>query len=383
MAREYLDWSTFDTPSSAIDLLSNTIRKGIDYDAFGERKVWQAMVLSPPQRIANTAASGLGVPVKEGVNINSPMFRFKARLLGENSPHLSLPNPCDMSVNSDPRFVESVVELHINVVFCKTGTADPPNNGDLILVELEQNDISYNLQQATFVKTIARNVSSEPLFGTKGCAVTFDVFENENLYIDSPLPIGQGKTDFIPVGENIIISKPMVSFITAMRDILTKEQISVVYITSGVRTPEAQARAISTKRSLHKCEGGITGKPSSGSPCWPIYKLYAQKTLISEVLRAPNSIQQMANVLQNQVSNSKFLSRHMRGMGIDLRTRNLHESQIELIKDTAKSLGGNAQYEGDPPHLHIGIPAGFKSGGSSVADNSSTQNESAASETTS
>ena len=54
MARDYIDWTAFDTPEASIDLLENSIRKGIKYDAYGEKKVFQAMVLTAARRITNT-----------------------------------------------------------------------------------------------------------------------------------------------------------------------------------------------------------------------------------------------------------------------------------------------------------------------------------------
>jgi hypothetical protein len=49
----------------------------------------------------------------------------------------------------------------------------------------------------------------------------------------------------------------------------------------------------------------------------------------------------------------------MSGRGIDFRTRTLTKEQIEIVKQAVVSLGGRANFEGDPQHLHVGIPAGF------------------------
>ena len=54
MAKQYIDWTDFSTPEESIDLISNSIRKGIDYDGYGEKTVFKAMVLTPTIQITNT-----------------------------------------------------------------------------------------------------------------------------------------------------------------------------------------------------------------------------------------------------------------------------------------------------------------------------------------
>ena len=358
--RKYLDWRYFDTPEMAIDLLENAVRDSVDFDAHGDQKVWRAMVLSPARRISNTEGAGIGVVNKEGISVSSPMYKFKARLLGENSPHMLIPDPCDLAINSDPRYVEAIIEMHIDVIFVKTGMVDPPTNGDIILVELKKNDMSYDLQKATFLRSVARNVSAEPFMSTKGCSLTFEMFDDLDLFVDTPLPTGGGYVDIIPVSKQIVISQAGANFITMLREKISQDAIRLIYVTSGVRTPEAQARAIAKKRELHKCDSAIAGKPAPGSPCWPIYKLYAQKELILQALRVPNSIPEMQKVFARQVGQQKFLSRHMRGRGLDLRVSNLNPEQIQIIKTAVEELNGNYQYENDPPHIHIGIPSQIK-----------------------
>ena len=182
-----------------MDLLENSIRKGIKYDAYGEQKVFQAMVLTGARRITNTEGAGIGVVSKEGVHVESPLYVFKARILGDNSPHSLIPDPCALDKNSDPRYVEAIIELHIDVLLVKTGTVDPPNAGDIVLIELKKNDISYDLQRATFLRSVARNVSTETFLSTKGCSLTYEQFDDLTPFVNSPLPLGGGFVDFVPV----------------------------------------------------------------------------------------------------------------------------------------------------------------------------------------
>ena len=381
MGRDYVDWTDFNDTENSLQLLENSVRKSISYDAYGEQKVFRALVLSPARRITNTEGAGLGVVSKEGISVNSPMYRFKARILGDNSPHITLPDPCDLAVNSDPRYVEAVIEMHIDVVMTKTGIVDPPGAGDVVLIELQKNDMSYDLQKAKFLRSVARNVSAEPFLSTKGCSLTFENFDNLEVFVDTPLPLGGEFVDFVPVTAwPVVISAHIANFITKLRTRISKDQIRLIYITSGTRTPERQALAISKKRTIHKCESGIVDRPVDGSPCWPIFKLYKNKDQIMEVLRVQNSVPLMASVFQRQLERGDFISPHMTGRAMDLGVNNLTSNQLEILKNAIESLGGSYLYEDDPPHVHVQIPASTSTmasnAGSETEDYASTETQS-------
>tara|TARA_Y100000592_G_scaffold47176_1_gene74969 strand:+ start:26120 stop:27271 length:1152 start_codon:yes stop_codon:yes gene_type:complete len=362
--RNYIEWSQFSDPDSGMELLRKSIRDGLKYDAFNDQRVWKAMVLSPCRRLTDIEAAGYGVANKtsEGglIACNSPSFKFKARLLGDNSPHLTLPDPCNLHTNSDRRYVEALIELHMDVIFTATGTIDPPNEGDIIIVQLKHSDSSYDLQIGTHIKTVARNTSEESFLGDQGCSLKFENFDDADLYIDQPLPTGGANVDIVPLA-NVVISKDMQEFLVKLRNRIPKSDINMIQITSGVRTPEAQARALKTKREVNGCNGGIASAPASGSPCKPIYDLYRNKEIVMEILGVPNETGLMKQVLQRQVASKRFMSPHMKGRGIDFRTRDLSQEQINKIIETSRSLGGTAIYEPDPPHIHVSIPSSASS----------------------
>ena len=373
MARNYLDWTEFDSPMASLDLFSHSIKSGVKYDAYGEQTLFKAIVLNPAKRIDTVEAKALGIPGKEGMTFQSPAYKFKIRIVEDNSPHMLLPDPCNLAVNADRRFVESIIELHTDVVFFRTNGLQPPVAGDLIEIKLIKNDFSYNLQKAEFVRTIARNSSAGTFLSNKGCTMTFDIFDKLKIFVDTPLPHGGTGVNVVPVGTNIAVSQAMANFVVDLRKLISAQQIEIIYITSGVRTPEAQARALVTKRNINKCNSAIVGKPSAGDPCWPIYKLYAQKQLILEGLQVNNDVSSMAAVFSRQVANGKFLSGHMTGLGIDMRTTNLTELQRAMLMKACESLGAKTVYETDPKHLHLGIPKSYREGSSSnLASNTPT-----------
>jgi hypothetical protein len=201
MARDYVDWTEFDSPLASLDLVKNSIKESIEYDAYGKKKNFKAIVLTPAKRIDRIEAKALGVPAKENMTFQSPAFKFKIRIVEDNSPHILLPDPCNLAINADRRFVESIIELHTDVVFFRTNGLQPPGAGDLIEVKLKKNDFTYNLQKAEFVKVIARNSSPETFLSNKGCSLIFEKFEQlESFVSTTPSTISS------PAGNNIVIS---------------------------------------------------------------------------------------------------------------------------------------------------------------------------------
>jgi hypothetical protein len=372
MGRYFLDWTEFDSPIASLDLFAHSIRSGVKYDAYGEQTIFKSIVLTPAKRIDSIEARALGIPGVPGAPLHSPAYKFKIRIIEENSPHMLLPDPCDLAINADRRFVESVIELHTDVVFFKSGQIDPPGAGDIVEVELQKNDFSYDLQKAKFVSTLARNTSPASFLSSRGCTMTFDMFDKLKIFVDTPLPHGGTGVNVVPAGSNVVISSAMANFVVDLRKLISAQQINIIYITSGVRTAEAQARALVTKREINKCNSAIVGKPSAGDPCYPVYKLYAQKQLILEGLQVNNDISSMEAVFARQISNGKFLSKHMTGLGIDMRTINLTEEQRAILMKACESLGAKATYETDPKHLHVGIPKSYRGGSSNLASNTPT-----------
>jgi hypothetical protein len=100
-----------------------------------------------------------------------------------------------------------------------------------------------------------------------------------------------------------------------------------IYVTSGTRTPERQAAALKTKRDMGD----------------NLYKLYRADYIVKELMAVPNTVSAMAPIIRKWAQKGVFMSRHMRGDAVDLRSRNLTKSR----------LGAKAIYESKPPHIHI------------------------------
>ena len=113
-------------------------------------------------------------------------------------------------------------------------------------------------------------------------------------------------------------------------------------VTSGFRTPEAQATAMFTKIDLGE----------------DLTKLYRNQSFANAVTEAYPSHGTAAAVIA-EFAASGGGSTHLRGIGIDLRTRDFTISQRNELKTAVESMGDFALYEPTPPHLHIELKKNY------------------------
>lgn len=152
--KQFLDWSGFTTPGSAIDLRLNGIRKALEYDTYGNQTVFKAIALTDAWPLNAAAADQItGGGFLAGPAVTD--FIFKGRILGDNSPHGFLPDPCDPTQAGDSAKAMSLVKMHTS--FVSTADSELEDNsmvkqGDIIWVELKHNVFSYDLQYGKFIK---------------------------------------------------------------------------------------------------------------------------------------------------------------------------------------------------------------------------------------
>ena len=141
------------------------------------------------------------------------------------------------------------------------------------------------------------------------------------VYGDSDLDVNQGQFDFM----------------AALR-YLTPQHVRI-YITSATRSPYRQALAMLVKLE----QAG----PQE------LYKTYANDQIVSELLNAARDANTWAGILQKYANQGIYMSRHMRGDALDIRTRDISSSDVNAIINAAKQLGAKTLLEGVPPHLHV------------------------------
>ena len=206
MAKSFIDWTDFSTSPEAVELLSNSIRKGMDFDSYGGKTVFKAIMLSPCVQITDTEAKSYGAAFKQEVTSVGRKFKFKARIVEKNSPHSFIPNPCDLSTNDvghklkkenkmpgttfntdvEPLEInpQSLVALHTDVFMMQDGHIQPPSMGDIIEIQLKKNDFSYDLNTARFIKVIARNAAEISLLNEHGCQMLSKGFDTLPVHSD-------------------------------------------------------------------------------------------------------------------------------------------------------------------------------------------------------
>mgnify|MGYP005989518357 FL=1 len=111
-----------------------------------------------------------------------------------------------------------------------------------------------------------------------------------------------------------------------------------LHVTSATRTPERQAATLVTKRKL-------------GEDLRRLYR--SNGDIAAALMAAPNTTSAMAAIIRRYMNAGRYLSRHMRGDAVDLRTRNLSGAQRQQVLSAAGRLGARAVYETTPAHIHI------------------------------
>ncbi len=191
--KQYFDWTEFSTPEESVDLLSNSIRQGIDFDGYGGKTVFKAMVLTPTIQITNTEAQAFGAAFKQEITSTGRKFKFKARIVEDNSPHSFIPNPCSLSRNDVTKDSainpESLVAMHTDVIMMIDGHIAIPCAGDIVEIQLKKNDFSYDLNTARFIRTIARNAGEMSITKESGCTTIARNFDTMEVHDGPRLPV--------------------------------------------------------------------------------------------------------------------------------------------------------------------------------------------------
>ena len=95
--KNFFDAIDFDEIGDSLDLFFHTIQTAFDYDALGDKDVYNAIVLSPPVPIGavgnemSSFIAGVGGQFVDTL----PKFTFRARLVETDSAHIFWPDVWD------------------------------------------------------------------------------------------------------------------------------------------------------------------------------------------------------------------------------------------------------------------------------------------------
>ena len=168
-----VDWTNFTEADSCLDLYGKTIRWGLDAEEYSDNTTFKAVALTDAfQLTANQlmAIDGGATGQESGTNARSA---FRARIIGDNSPHSFLTDPCDPAYANNLTFVYQMITMHTLFISNDT-TAMPITRGDIVLVKLSRSGQSYNLEYGIFEELL----SVEDPSGEAGshCASLIDLF---------------------------------------------------------------------------------------------------------------------------------------------------------------------------------------------------------------
>ena len=122
----------------------------------------------------------------------------------------------------------------------------------------------------------------------------------------------------------------------AYLDLLADKLPFDIIVTSGIRTARQQAAAMFKKVELGE----------------DLTRTYKDKQFARDMQAAYPDIQKGEQIVKDYFRRGGGSS-HQRNMGLDLRTYDKTDAQIQTMIDTVESMGDYALLEPTPPHLHI------------------------------
>jgi len=153
---------------------ANSIRKAVEYDAYGAKTVFSVRVLTRPITLSGEeyrAIMGDGTMAGMPPEKNYSRIMFKGRITsagGVPSPHLTLPDPCSLTDTLTPDAAQCaarIISMHTTFFSNMDHNGATPEIGDLVRGQLDPGDTGkFNLQFASFtametIATSARGLS--------------------------------------------------------------------------------------------------------------------------------------------------------------------------------------------------------------------------------
>jgi hypothetical protein len=350
--------------------LATLVKRTGGLDIFQSKTEFRAQVLTHPVAYAGPEKATSDPQTRKKLEGIPSQKLFMCRILDDQMAHNKfLTDPCLIDTTSDVENTALLTSLHTRATLSTADTNKPIQPGDYIYVTADpgDNNMPYDLQNVAFSRVDVLFGGQSPKL-TEACQSLADLFGegtprvHAGPELSSNLVADDEYVNITPVSTNVVATLPINNFLDKLRTKILASEIKEIIITSGLRTPSAQASALYYDRKKSGCSqypAVPIGSKAHPGPCWPHYSLYTQKKLIMEVIRVDNDVSAMTAVLENQVSRGRYLSPHMRGMGVDIRVSNLSDEQEAFVMKRTKELGGAPVHEGD--HIHVGIPDSYGS----------------------
>ena len=192
--KEIIDFSKFTDDKESQDLYGRAIRSSLsNYDAYGDQDVFEAVVLTNPiplesKQIDLFYATQQDTSEESEENPPNPppqfnrigKYVYRARILGDNSPHNFLPNPCNPTYAGDTFNTQKIIAMH--TLFYSNEEEGVglsiPKVGSIVQVKLTKNQFSYDIQTGEHVKLVKNSKSELTL--TNSCYSIQQIISNSN-----------------------------------------------------------------------------------------------------------------------------------------------------------------------------------------------------------
>ena len=394
MSKKFIPWDMFSTPAEAVDLLKESVREGIKFDAFGGKTTFTALALTDSYKLTDAEASGYG-DATAGITVGAgTKYKFKARIIDENSPHMFLPDPCSLAENEDKEQVVAAIERHTDFIQINAGNnAAKVSMGDIVEVQLNKNVFSYDLQSGKFNKILAHNSKAKSLLRSVGCYKLVKDFTKLPEIPTTSLTlsdVGGADVSISRKNKGVHILQPQKDFLVDFIYNLSQIQVEGsappravvqdVVVTDGFRSPTEQAKRLyAFYTDASKGEAYLRKLYSnssfarSGSP--------NLNDVINE-FNAGGGVEDVARLINEAFNQkpSRKVSKHQLSLGIDIRTRDLSTDQVRALAKACDAITGttylfeplsgvwknnkNSSVErigkGGGEHLHINVPDSYE-----------------------
>ena len=145
------DWTTFTDFFTSLDLFGNTIRKASRYDAYAGKTIFKARALTDMWQLTANQLMAIDGGATGDENGNNARYAFKARIIGDNSPHAFLPDVCDPAYTGDEESTYRLIAMHTTFISSNLLEGDSVSRGDIVLVEMTKTGQTYDLEYGRFI----------------------------------------------------------------------------------------------------------------------------------------------------------------------------------------------------------------------------------------
>ena len=199
--REIYDWTTWSDQGSALELFGQMTRFGVTDEKYTDKTLFKAVALTDTFPLSANQAMAIDGGSTGGGDGANERTAFRARIVGNNSPHSFIPDPCDPVYASNLDYVYKLITMHTMFISTSATQNIPVTRGDIILVRLERSSQTYNLEYGMFEELIAVEDPS----GTAGehCSSLIDLFGE---IVHEPFPTTAGGATWTSGGGSYAIT---------------------------------------------------------------------------------------------------------------------------------------------------------------------------------